>query len=64
VGKSFTLPPKRSILRIDFIIQEIFAAEVISMCNCRVCELTSLYPEQVDRVIDKVFEYMMEDKNA
>jgi len=63
-GKSFTLPPKRSILIIDFITQEIFAAEVINMCNCRVCELTFLYPEQVDRVIAKVFEHMMEDKNA
>lgn len=34
------------------------------MCECRVCELSSRYPEQVDRVIDKVFSYMMEDQNG
>lgn len=34
------------------------------MCDCRVCELSARYPEQVDRVIEKVFEYMMEDYSA
>lgn len=31
------------------------------ICNCRVCELTFMYPEQVERVIEKVFDYMMQD---
>ena len=31
------------------------------MCDCRVCELEFKYPEQIDRVIEKVFDYIMED---
>ena len=34
------------------------------MCDCRVCRLAFKYPDQVDRVIDKVFDYLMEDYRA
>lgn len=31
------------------------------MCDCRVCALESKYPGEIDRVIDKVFDFIMED---
>lgn len=31
------------------------------MCNCRVCDLESKYPDQIDKVIEKVFEFMTEE---
>ena len=34
------------------------------MCDCRVCMLESKYPEQISVVINKVFDYMMEDQNG
>ena len=31
------------------------------MCDCRVCQLESKYPDQIDGVIEKVFDYIMDD---
>ncbi len=31
------------------------------MCDCRVCQLESQYPDEIDRVVEKVFDYIMED---
>jgi hypothetical protein len=31
------------------------------MCDCRVCKLAVLYPAEVDRVVQDVFEYLMKD---
>ena len=33
----------------------------ILMCDCRVCNLESRYPDQIEGVIEKVFEFIMED---
>lgn len=32
------------------------------MCDCRVCKLAVLYPADIDKVIQDVFEHMMESK--
>ena len=29
------------------------------MCDCRVCQLESKYPDEIDRVVEKVFDYIM-----
>jgi hypothetical protein len=34
------------------------------MCDCRVCKLEFLYPTNIDRIVEDVFNYMMEDKNG
>lgn len=34
------------------------------MCDCRVCMLEYKYPEQINVVINKVFDYIMEDQNG
>ncbi len=31
------------------------------MCDCRVCQLEFKYPDQIDGVIEKVFDYIMDD---
>jgi hypothetical protein len=31
----------------------------VYMCDCRVCKLAVLYPADIDRVVQDVFEYLM-----
>jgi hypothetical protein len=61
VVRNSMLLPKKNIQRIGYITLEIYAAVGINMCNCRVCDLESRYPDQIDRVVEKVFEFLMED---
>jgi hypothetical protein len=30
------------------------------MCDCRVCKLEITYPEEFDKIIDDLFEHMMD----
>jgi hypothetical protein len=31
------------------------------MCDCRVCQLESKYPDEINGVVENVFDYIVED---
>lgn len=32
------------------------------MCDCRVCQLEIIYPENIDKIVDDVFNYLTEEE--
>jgi hypothetical protein len=34
------------------------------MCDCRVCQVEYLYPEEIDIVVKDVFEYLIEKQRG
>lgn len=32
------------------------------MCDCRVCELENTYPEEFEKIIENVFDHMIESE--
>ena len=31
------------------------------MCDCRVCQIESKYPDEINAVVENVFDYIVED---